>query len=644
MKKAVHKKSLKRSNQSIFNFLFLLIVILFIFLLSAGLLDKYFCFGNIKCGSGASFDVNDLYGISVDPNNRIGVTGEPKITELNELKINWVRMEFIENPVINYKAYIDELHKNNKRVLMIVDYRTINSTPKPSSKNTPVGSTAWTNYRRTFIDRLKPIATDYKDVVDAWEIWNEPDLFLVGNYDPGIPSQEYAKFLTESRDVLKNAGARGELIVGGLASGNQYYLSDTIRYMGANFGYDGIGVHPYGQRPNTFPTSWGFSYVSEFINKYYIAGGYRPLWITEIGTDDTLRQANYLGAFYSDIKANQLNKIKHVFWFCYSDSMVTPYGLFQSNGTKKEAYEAYRKVANNDVIYPASIYSPTENSSLSSNKVTFSWAYNAGNIEKYKLTVKNTTNNSIIYTVELPATQRSVTVANLPTDGSKLTTTLESYYRSNPYSVVQVFYAKKDTTPTPPPSNTQPPVPPSTTSNTSRLIINAQGISSNKPAIIKVITERLGVKSYHGLFEVTTLKDYTFDLNTKLIKDDKVYLYFCNDTTDDGTCSTKAGSSNRDLVFNYLKVDGVKVALNSPIVYSNGQLGAQSIIYYDRSNKEDSSLYDNGSIRDASSANGDFGTYFDGKAVFYGGERFSWGPVFNGYMPFNGAIVAKVNW
>lgn len=601
---------------------------------------SFFCI-DTSCFSGAANNVSDIYGISIDPNNKIGIGGMPRKSDLDNLKIKWVRVEIIENPVINFKSYFTELRNDNRNVLAIVDYRTINSIKKPAS-TTPADDAKWTIYRRAFIDRLKQVVNENKDVVDAWEIWNEPDLFVNEAYDPKIPALEYAKLLIESRDVIRNSGAKGKIIVGGLASGNSTYLRDVKLAMGGSlYGIDGVGVHPYGQRPRNFPETWGFGELSAFIANYYSVAGI-PLWITEIGTDDLSKQPSYLGNFYKDIKELYLSKVEAVFWFCYSDAMVNPYGLFTANGNTKDSYAIYKNMVDEKYLMPAKIYNPPEGSKFTSTTAKFSWAFDLGKIDKYRLTLKKSSNSSVLYTADINTDQKSVLISDLPTDGDKIISILDTYINGMPLTSIQSFYSVTQSSTAP--ATTQPQTP-GNTSNSTELIVNASGVmQNNKGPIFKVVSETNGTKSYHGMFEVGNLKDYTFIIPARLPKNSTIYLFYCNDTSDDGACSTKSGGANRDIIFNYIKINGVKVTFNKPVVYENNTTGVMSDIKYDRANKEDGSLYDNGKIRDISSSNGNFGTYFDNKAVFYGGEKFSWGPVFNGFMPFNGAIVAKINW
>jgi hypothetical protein len=85
------------------------------------------------------------------------------------------------------------------------------------------------------------------------------------------------------------------------------------------------------------------------LNKYYRAGGNRPLWITEIGVKeedlnhDRQQVAEFLRRYFRMIDRYS-NKLQKIIWFCYSDGMVTPFGLVDGAGNRKPAYNAFREI------------------------------------------------------------------------------------------------------------------------------------------------------------------------------------------------------------------------------------------------------------------------------------------------------------
>ena len=66
-----------------------------------------------------------------------------------------------------------------------------------------------------------------------------------------------------------------------------------------------------------------------------------PLWVTEIGTVDEVRQADYLENVYRLARDGYPDDVERVFWFCWSDGMVPPFGLLRGDGQPKPAYQRY---------------------------------------------------------------------------------------------------------------------------------------------------------------------------------------------------------------------------------------------------------------------------------------------------------------
>ena len=78
----------------------------------------------------------------------------------------------------------------------------------------------------------------------------------------------------------------------------------------------------------------------------YLAVGL-PLWVTEIGanTTDQAWQAGDLEATYQLVEQHYPSTVPRVFWFCWSDGMVSPFGLLDSGGIPKASYLAYQAQA-----------------------------------------------------------------------------------------------------------------------------------------------------------------------------------------------------------------------------------------------------------------------------------------------------------
>ncbi len=280
---------------------------------------------------------NMVYGMNIDPWNP---AGNPTAAELQTVGVRWVRIEWkVGAGFAFFDPIIADLRANGISVLLLVDYASV-----PGGPGSGASGPAWDSYIATFVADVGGIAAHYGDTVDAWEVWNEPDLLFPGqSYDPGVPADKYGVML---RDTYNAIGAHSSrpVIVGGLASGNPQYLTDAINAVGSLYA-DGVGVHPYGQRaPDDWPnTSWGFGNLSTFYNTYLQFGA--PLWVTELGTVDTVNQAQYVTNIYNLTRSQYLTSVPVLLWFCWSDGMVSPHGILDGGGAPKASYTAYQASA-----------------------------------------------------------------------------------------------------------------------------------------------------------------------------------------------------------------------------------------------------------------------------------------------------------
>ena len=286
---------------------------------------------------GAAPPPGNLFAINIDPANP---AGNPSAGQLVALGARWVRIEWNVNRGYSlYDPVIAAYRAAGLRVLLLVDYATV-----PSKPAWDAGDPAWQSYLPTFIAKVRELAGHYRDGVDAWEIWNEPDLFApAAGYDPGVPAAHFGAMLRDAVSAIRPLSSR-PIVAGGLASGNPSYLSSARTAVGG-LTVDAIGVHPYAERvPDTYPSpTWGAGNMDDLLDRYLTFG--LPLWITEIGINVNAWEADYLQNVYQLVRDRYAASIPVVFWFCWSDGMVYPFGVVDRNGAQKPAYTRFRSLA-----------------------------------------------------------------------------------------------------------------------------------------------------------------------------------------------------------------------------------------------------------------------------------------------------------
>ena len=274
------------------------------------------------------------FGMNIDPANP---GGNPTAAELRAAGVRWVRVEYKQpRGVAPHRDVIDAMHAEGIRVLLIVDYSSVPGKPASNA-----GDAEWSSYLDAYRVGVEGIADALGDRVDAWQIWNEPDLFNPGTgYDPGVPAAHFGRMLSEASTAIR-ARSSGLVITAGLASGDASYLGRASDAIGGELPVDAVAVHPYGQRaPDGWPDpSWGFGDMSDLFDRYLAYG--RPLWVSEIGTVDAGRLAEYVTNVYTLATGEYAGRVEVVLWFCWADAMVAPFGLHAGDGTPKAAYDAY---------------------------------------------------------------------------------------------------------------------------------------------------------------------------------------------------------------------------------------------------------------------------------------------------------------
>lgn len=254
-------------------------------------------------------------GINIDPANP---GGHPSPASLRG--VDWVRIEYKDcteefpptQSVEIFKNVLSTYKSAGIKTLVILDYLTYPG--------------AATNIE-AFGKRVEYIHQELDGVIDAYQVWNEPDHCAQYCLEPsefGEIVAEVAKFIPSNK-----------VVIGGFASGDPNYLKNSNI---PSSQYAAIGLHPYGKKVNGFWGDWTSGEMSTAVSQYKQAGGGKPVWITEIGfssSDDSL-QAEYLRrVFSSGVGADK------IFWFAWSDAMVVPFGLTTTNQVPKKSYDAF---------------------------------------------------------------------------------------------------------------------------------------------------------------------------------------------------------------------------------------------------------------------------------------------------------------
>jgi len=234
-----------------------------------------------------------------------------------------------------FDPVINNLVAAGVNVLLLLDGLSMVGNP---SMTAPISE--WEPYVANYSVRANTLATHYGSKVAAFEIWNEPD----GN---GMPATTYALMLKGAYTAIKSAGSLATVVSAGLDDGDPGYVTTFINANGGKLYADAVGIHPYGRRPfpNWPSTTWGFGPLLPFLQTYLAVTLGAPLWITEVGTNDLTVQNDFPMEAFEAVNENVANLVPKVFWFCWSDGMVSPFGVMYTNNTAKPSYYSFATFA-----------------------------------------------------------------------------------------------------------------------------------------------------------------------------------------------------------------------------------------------------------------------------------------------------------
>lgn len=290
-----------------------------------------------------------MYSLNIDPLNP---GGNPNMAELRSLGVQAVRYSYKDfssgsqpdpQQLNFYTGHLQQLTQAGISPLIILTYETY-----PGAPIHPATDAVWDTYINNFVRRAGQLAQLLAPYKPTFQVWNEPDLPPHPEYIRTMPEAVFGRMLRRSYDAIKAASPQTRVVAAGLGSGNWNWLATVISSQKGTLPADAIAIHPYGQRPepNWPSATWGFGYVGNLLINYQRVSAL-PIIISEIGEQhlEQSQQAEYLSRFYRTIGSQFSGSVERVFWFCYSDNMVTPFGLLNANGQPKPAYQTYRALA-----------------------------------------------------------------------------------------------------------------------------------------------------------------------------------------------------------------------------------------------------------------------------------------------------------
>jgi len=253
---------------------------------------------------------------------------------LEQINSTWVRIDWIPNQM---DYVVNDMKANGIKILAILDHNTMNFADPP---NLDFSLAQWTATVQGIM------ATDAAKKVDAWEIWNEPnvDKFQFG-YMNGSP-QNYADMLESASLAIKSVSNATVLAAG---------LSPD--YPNSNPNWEKWLIDFNGNSPQSFFDFQGIHLYDDITTNNYVISQTKELmkkdiWITEIGQPSAPSpHSNQDQSSYLSSNFQMLSEFPNpVFWYQLKDETAgfpekeNHFGLFDSQNNPKEASIAFSTI------------------------------------------------------------------------------------------------------------------------------------------------------------------------------------------------------------------------------------------------------------------------------------------------------------
>ncbi len=307
--------------------------------------------------------VKNAFGVNMHLRQRITEADWDTVMDsADEAGVQWGREQFDWDVIepsdgtyswASYDKVLAEYTQRDIKMLGLLTYSSSWASAVPGSTDSefyPPDMTAWKDYVAT-------VADHYKDDINYWEIWNEPNHegFWKGDLDG------YSDLIVAASAAIKAANPDAKIVLGGLSGSDADYLDDLYTDINDASVIDVVAFHPYRVLNGGFNNAPEMNadglntLLTDIYNMKAVVRKHdkanTPLWITELGWTTyadgvtKTKQAQFLMRAYTTALA--IPNVKKVFWYTFSDTSSdnslseAKFGLVDVNYKKKKALDAF---------------------------------------------------------------------------------------------------------------------------------------------------------------------------------------------------------------------------------------------------------------------------------------------------------------
>ena len=275
--------------------------------------------------------------------------GKPAPARLGD--IGWVRFgynvsngtgsEDINAALARYLPQVAAYRDAGYRVIMTTSHQTYGEGKSEFWPWSQMTDAKWRLLRQRFAEMMSQIAAQWagRDLIGAWQIWNEPDT-LGGMASVPMSARHYGAMVAEVQPAIRSADSDVQIVTAGFNSGplrGSAYAREMLQALPAGVELDGIAFHPYGRGVNGHPFYSMFGHIDESMWAYSAVMPEKPLWITEFGVLDRPRDsASQIARYATDmiryLKTQYPGKIAALVWYAWAQGMHNGYGIVDAAG------------------------------------------------------------------------------------------------------------------------------------------------------------------------------------------------------------------------------------------------------------------------------------------------------------------------
>ena len=278
--------------------------------------------------------------------------GRPAPARLGE--IGWVRFgynvsngrgsEDISAALMRYLPQVEAYRDAGYRVILAISHQTYGEGKSEFWPWSQMTDAKWRLLRGRFAQMMSDIAGQWagRDLVGAWQIWNEPDS-RSGVASVPMSARHYGEMFGEIYGAIRSADSDVQIITAGFNSGplsGSAYARQMLGSLPDDVVPDGIAFHPYGRGVNGHPFYSMFGHIDESVWAYSAVLPEKPLWITEFGVldrpnDSAGQIARYATDMIRYLKTQYPGKFAALVWYAWAQGMHNGYGIVDQAGNAR---------------------------------------------------------------------------------------------------------------------------------------------------------------------------------------------------------------------------------------------------------------------------------------------------------------------